>query len=260
MPTLSVVMIVKNESKHLADCLRSVGDLANEIIVLDSGSTDETVAIAQAAGAQVYSHTDWQGFGKQRQIAQQYATGDYVLWLDADERITPELRQSILGVLAAPLQNKAYQINRFNHVFGFPLKHIWSPDYVLRLYPRLQGRYSDAMVHESVQLAEGVAVATLAGDLLHDTYADLGQYLQKSIYYSELWAEQNRHKRVHFFSGSLHGFWCFVRLYLIKRGFLDGKVGLLLAILSAGSIFNKYMSLWLWQKNEQGQKITRDSQ
>ncbi len=247
MPTLSLAMIVKNEAKHLDGCLASVADLVDEIVVVDSGSTDHTAEIAQSYGAKWYSHTDWQGFGKQRQIAQRYVTGDYVLWLDADERLTPELCDEIRRVLQQDVGNIAYRINRLSYAFGEPMRHCWYPDYVLRLYPRDLGQYNDAAVHESVVLADDVLVQTLSGDLLHDTYQSFGQYLRKSNDYSEAWAQSHLDKRVSLFSGCLHAFWSFMRSYVIKRGFLDGKVGLIIAVMSAQYTFNKYVSVWVAQ-------------
>ena len=107
MPTISVAMIVKNEAHHLASCLDTVKDWVDEIIILDSGSTDDTKHIAEQYGAKFYQNIDWPGFGKQRQLAQQHVTSDYVLWLDADERITPELRQSIQNAIAQDAPNTA---------------------------------------------------------------------------------------------------------------------------------------------------------
>ncbi|MDA2242503.1 glycosyltransferase family 2 protein, partial [Bacillus cereus group sp. Bc222] len=125
---LSVVLIAKNAADLLPDCLASVA-WADEIVLLDSGSEDNTVEVARAAGANVYTHTDWQGYGIQRQRAQGYATGDYVLMLDTDERITPELRQAIQAVLAAPTSGTVYSIARRNYFLGRFMRHSgWYPD------------------------------------------------------------------------------------------------------------------------------------
>ena len=114
MPTISVAMIVKNEAHHLTSCLDTVKDWVDEIIILDSGSTDDTQRIAEQYGAKFYQNIDWPGFGKQRQLAQQHVTSDYVLWLDADERVTPELRQSIQNAIAQDAPNTAYKIPRLS--------------------------------------------------------------------------------------------------------------------------------------------------
>src|SRR5690606_29953814 len=140
---LSVVMITKNAADLLPDCLASVA-WADEIVLLDSGSEDATPDVARAAGVKVYTNTDWQGYGIQRQRAQSYATGDYVLMIDTDERITPELRQSIQNVLHAPAPGAVYSIARRNYFLGRFMRHSgWYPDRVTRLYARTDYQYND---------------------------------------------------------------------------------------------------------------------
>lgn len=164
-------MIVKNEASLLADCLASA-TWADEIVVLDSGSEDETVALAEQYGAKVYNNTEWPGYGKQRQLAQQYATGDYILMLDADERVTPELKSAIETVLLAPEEGAVYSCARRNLFLGRFMRHSgWYPDRVTRLYPRDQYRYNDDLVHESLD-SGSAKVIPLAGDLLHLTCRD----------------------------------------------------------------------------------------
>lgn len=147
---LSVVMIAKNAADLLPDCLASVA-WADEIVILDSGSTDNTADVARAAGAKVFTDTDWQGYGIQRQRAQGYATGDYVLMIDTDERVTPELRQAIQTVLAAPQPGAVYSIARRNYFLGRFMRHSgWYPDRVMRLYARERYQYNNNLVHESL--------------------------------------------------------------------------------------------------------------
>lgn len=148
-PRLSVVMIAKNAADLLPDCLASVS-WADEIVLLDSGSSDNTVELARSQGVQVHVNRDWQGYGIQRQRAQAYATGDYVLMIDTDERVTPELAQSIRSVLAAPQTGAIYSIARRNYFLGRFMRHSgWYPDRVMRLYERDRYRYNDNLVHES---------------------------------------------------------------------------------------------------------------
>lgn len=247
MPTLSVAMIVKNEAQDLRDCLDTVKDWVDEIVILDSGSTDETPQIAAEYSAKFYTNTDWQGFGKQRQLAQQYVTSDYVLWLDADERVTQELKNSILQAVEKNEKNTVYQIGRLSEVFGKQIRHSgWYPDYVVRLYPTKLANYGDELVHEKVHYPKDTKVQKLTGDLLHFTYKDIYHYLVKSASYAKAWAIQraNAGKTATLFDGVSHAIGCFVKMYILKAGFLDGKQGFLLAVLSAHSTFVKYADLW----------------
>lgn len=248
MPTLAVALIVKNEAQELPFCLNTVKDWVNEIVVLDSGSTDGTQAIAESYGAKVYSNTDWPGFGKQRQLAQRYIKSDYVLWLDADERVTPELKEQILAVIAQNKDNTLYQVNRFSEVFGKKIRHSgWYPDYVTRLYRTKDTQYSDSLVHESVIVPAGFNIEKLNGHLLHYTYKNLHQYLNKSANYAKAWAEQRtaQGKKSSLWQACSHATSSFIKMYFLKAGFLDGKHGFLLAVLSAYAVFAKYAELWI---------------
>ncbi|MFZ7129198.1 glycosyltransferase family 2 protein [Avibacterium avium] len=248
MPTISVAMIVKNEQQDLAQCLASVKDWVDEIVILDSGSTDNTKEIALQYGAKFYENTDWQGFGKQRQLAQQYVTSDYVLWLDADERVTDELRENIQQAVAKNLPNVVYDIPRISEVFGRLIRHSgWYPDYVVRLYQTQYAGYNDALVHEKVVYPANTKVEKLAGNLLHYPYKNLHHYLVKSANYAQAWAEQRHRqgKKATLFQGITHGIATFAKMYLLKAGFLDGKEGFLLAVLSGHSTFVKYADLWI---------------
>lgn len=247
IPTISVAMIVKNEAQNLVQCLDTVKDWVNEIIILDSGSTDNTKNIARQYGAKFYCNTDWQGFGKQRQLAQQYVTSDYVFWLDADERVTPELKQSILQAIELNESDTVYQFTRSSAVFGREIRHSgWYPDYVTRLYRPKDAGYNDALVHEKVIYANHIRVKKLVGDLRHFSYKSIHHYLVKSAGYAKAWAEQRqaKGKKASLLQGVSHAIVCFVKMYLFKAGFLDGKQGFLLAVLSAHSTFVKYADLW----------------
>ncbi|WP_312241693.1 glycosyltransferase family 2 protein [Pantoea sp.] len=241
---LSVVMIAKDEAELLPDCLASV-TWADEIIVLDSGSTDATAEIARSSGAKVFRSAVWPGFGRQRQLAQSYASGDMILMIDADERVTPELRASIEQVLAQPPSSAVYQINRSNLFLGRFMRHSgWYPDRVVRLYPRML-RYNDNMVHESLETA-GAPLAALTGDLQHLTCRDLIAFQRKQLAYAEAWAQERhqRGKRSGLFSVYSHTLAAFLKTLVLRAGFLDGSQGWMLAVVNAQYTFNKYSALW----------------
>ncbi|EKK5242852.1 glycosyltransferase family 2 protein [Cronobacter sakazakii] len=243
---LSVVMIAKNAASLLPDCLASVA-WADEIVVLDSGSSDDTVAVATAAGAKVFTESDWQGYGIQRQRAQQCASGDYILMIDTDERVTPELAQAIRQVLEQqPDPQAVYSIARRNLFLGRFMRHSgWYPDRVTRLYARERYRYNDNQVHESLD-APGARVVTLSGDLLHLTCRDFASFQRKQLNYATAWA-QERHqqgKKV-----SVPGIFgrtlaAFCKTLILRAGVLDGRQGWLLAVVNAQYTFNKYTELW----------------
>ena len=252
MARLSVVLIVRNESAQLGACLEGV-TWADEIVVVDGGSDDDSVAIARRYTDKVFVDRDWQGYGIQRQRAQQRASGDWILMIDADERVTPELRVEIERVVATDDRTVLCAVPRLSFCFGRFIRHGgWYPDYVARLYPRAHARYGDEPVHEKVRPEPGMRVVRLQGDLLHYTYRDLQHYLVKSAAYAAAWAamRERQGRRASLTQGLLHGLACFVRMYLLRAGFLDGKAGLLLALLSAHSTFAKYADLWVRRQSQ----------
>lgn len=245
-PRLSIVLIVKNEADSIAECLEPLG-WADEIVILDSGSNDATVEIARHYTDNVFVDADWQGYGIQRQRAQAKASGDWVLMLDADERFTPELVESIQLAIKADDRNKVYALPRLSYCFGSFIHHCgWYPDYVTRLYAREKAAYNDVRVHEKLSYPEAMTCIKLKGDLLHYTYNNIEHYLVKSAKYADEWAAQRmiKGKSASLFQGILHGTGCFVRMYLLRAGFLDGRQGFLLSLLSAHSTFVKYAALW----------------
>ncbi|WP_346796979.1 glycosyltransferase family 2 protein [Halomonas sp. Bachu 37] len=242
---ISAVLIVKNEAHHLRECLETL-TWADEIAVLDAGSQDETCEIAREFTDNVSVNADWQGFGIQRQRAEALASHEWILMVDADERVTPDLRDSILE--AVKQEPAVYSVSRLSWCFGRFIRHSgWYPDRVVRLYPKGQAVYNSALVHEKLDVPEHLAVKRLNGDLLHYTYRDLRHYLEKSAHYAQAWAEQRaaQGKTATLWQGLNHGLGCFIRMYLLKAGFKDGKQGFLLALLSAHSTFNKYADLWI---------------
>jgi len=245
-PRLSIVLIVKNEANTIAECLEPL-NWADEVVILDSGSSDATVEIAKRYTDKVFVNDDWQGYGVQRQRAQSMASGDWILMLDADERFTPELVASIQQVIKTDDRNKVYALPRLSYCFGSFIRHCgWYPDYVTRLYPREKATYNDVRVHEKLSYPKEMPREKLKGDMLHYTYNNIEHYLVKSAKYADEWATQKmaRGKSASLFQGVLHALGCFVRMYILRAGFLDGRQGFLLSLLSAHSTFVKYAALW----------------
>ena len=249
--TIGVLMIVKNEEKHLAACLDTVKDWVDEIVIVDSGSTDNTANIAKLYTDKFYTNENWPGFGKQRQLAQSYMTTTWVVPLDADERVTPELKEEIERAVHKDEKKTAYKINRLSSAFGKCIKHSgWSPDWIVRLYRNDEAAYNDALVHEKVD-APGVTLKKIDGYLLHDTYENLHHYLNKTTGYLKAWTDQREGKKKSGLTTAItHAFASFFKMYFLKLGFLDGKHGFILAWLSTHSTFVKYIDLWL--REQQG--------
>ncbi len=251
MPSISAVLIVKNEAKKLPECLASLA-WANEIIVLDSGSSDETLIVAESFSAKVFSNTDWQGFGIQRERAAGLASGDWIFMIDADERVTPELQASILSAVEQP--PAIWFVNRLCWCFGRYIKHSgMHPDWVPRLYPRNQAMFDATRVHERLVNNHQLPERRLSGYLLHYLYDSVRHQQQKAAHYAEEWAVQRVRsgKKTSLMAAALHAWACFMRMYFFRLGFLDGKQGFLLALLLSQSTFIKYAELWLMsmQKN-----------
>jgi glycosyltransferase involved in cell wall biosynthesis len=247
MPRLSVVLITRNEIHNIHACLRSLA-FADEVVVVDSGSTDGTVEAARAAGARVIPTTDWPGFGPQKNRALDAATGDWVFSIDADEQLTPELAASLQGAIHSGKYD-AWEVNRRSIYCGQYMAHSgWYPDRVLRLFRRGSAHFSDDLVHERV--VTQAPVGRLQGDLLHNSMPHFESVIAKLDRYSTAGALALMRKGV---KGSLgkalgHGFWAFLRTYVLKRGFLDGRLGLALAISNAEGTYYRYMKLWLLQR------------
>ena len=241
---LSVILITKNEEANLKDCLESIS-FANEIIVVDSQSSDKTVEIAQSFGAKVENTSDWPGFGPQKNRALNLATQEWVLSIDADERVTTELKNEILEIINGPSGVDCYAIPRLSWYCGKFMKHSgWYPDYVERLFKRGSAKFSDHLVHE--RLLPTGPVKKLRNHFLHYSYRNFEQVLKKVDTYSTASAKQafEKGKRGNLFQALFHGFWAFFRTYIIKKGFLDGQYGLALAISNAATSYYKYIKLW----------------
>jgi glycosyltransferase involved in cell wall biosynthesis len=246
---LSVVVITRDEAANIADCLASVA-FAGECIVVDSGSSDGTQDIARAAGAKVTQTADWPGFGAQKNRALAQATQPWVLSIDADERVTPELRDEILRVISDSSAKAGYDLPRRSSFCGQFMNHSgWYPDRVTRLFRRGHGRFSDDLVHERVIVegARGEGIGHLRNDLLHATYPDLETMLAKLDRYSSASAQAlfERGGRGSLTGAIARGLWAFIRTYFLRLGLLDGRMGFVLAVSVAETTYYKYLKLWI---------------
>jgi glycosyltransferase involved in cell wall biosynthesis len=240
---LSAIIITKNEEANIAACLDSVA-FCDERIVVDSASGDRTAEIAAARGARVVSHP-FIGFGPQKNLALSHATGDWVLSIDADERVGDALAREIVQAVASGSAD-GYEIPRLSSFCGREMRHSgWFPDYVLRLFRRGKARFSDDLVHERV-ICEG-KVARLNELLDHRSVERLEEAISRIDRYSTAGAEMlaASGRRVTFASGITHGLWSFFRAYVLRLGFLDGREGFLLAVANAEGTYYRYMKAWL---------------
>lgn len=248
MPTLSITVITKNEEANIRQCLESV-KWADEIIVVDSGSTDGTVAICREYTDKVFAEP-WLGYGPQKNRALDYATGEWVLSLDADERVTPQLKEEIERAMIEGACS-AFRMPRLSSYCGRFMRHGgWWPDHVVRLFKRNTARFSNARVHEQVE-ATG-EVGTLASPLLHHSFRNFEQVLDKVNQYSTEGASSlaARGKRATLAQAIFHALWAFCRTYVLRRGFLDGRHGFLLAVSNAEGTYYRYVKLWYLQQSD----------
>lgn len=250
MPALSLVLITKNAALQLDACLESARGLVDEIVVVDSGSEDDTLAIAARHGARVVTQT-FLGFGPQKRFAVEDARHDWVLCLDADERLTPELAHAIRAALANPL-HPAYRFARRNRFFGRYLRHGEAyPDWCVRLFDRRRAQWSEDTVHEKV-VVDGT-VGTLDGDLLHDSAENLADYLNKQNRYTDMQAQQMfaAGRRVGHAKLWLSPWARFVRYFFLRRGFLDGAAGFSHILIGSFFAFVKYAKLMeRWRQSD----------
>lgn len=243
MNRLSVTIIAWNEEERLRACLESIA-WADEIIVLDAESTDKTVQVAREFTDKIWVRP-WPGFAAQKNFALEQATGEWVLSLDADERVTPELRERICGIVRADGPVDGYSIPRKNVFWGAWVRHGGLyPDYQLRLFRRPAGRFGDSAVHESA-LVEG-HVEALAEPMLHHSYRGLEDFVARSNRYSTLAAHQivSRGGRAGLAGLVLRALGRFLSMYVLRAGFLDGWRGFVLAVLYANYVFLRTAKAW----------------
>ena len=243
MPKVTATIITLDEAEHIADAIDSVS-WVDEIVVVDSGSTDGTLDIARARGARVTART-WTGYVDQKNHAASLASHDWIFSLDADERVTPQLAAEIQTLMRSEPPRRGYRVPRVTFHLGRWIRTTdFYPDYQARLYDRRAGRWRGDLVHESVQVDGGVDY--LRGELQHYSFRDITDHVARINHYSTLAARQllAAGRRATPVDVLLHPVAAFLRNYLLRRGVLDGSPGLLISILNAYSVFLEFAKLW----------------
>jgi glycosyltransferase involved in cell wall biosynthesis len=246
MSTLSVIIIARNEAADIRYCLESV-KWANEVIVFDSGSTDGTPNICREYTDKVFE-TDWPGYGVQKNRALKQASSEWILSLDADEIVSETLQQEILALINSSTTNHpphaAYEIPFISHYYGKPIRHgDWGSEFHTRLFKRAAGYFKESPLHEKL-LVTG-SLGRLNAPIYHHPYQNVDEVLEKLNRYSTDGAKLrlSQQQKSSFTKALARGFWTFFRSYIIRRGFLDGKEGLMLAISGAENTYYRYLKL-----------------
>lgn len=249
---LSVVVITRNEARNIARCLESVKDIADEMLVVDSESTDDTASMAKALGARVIVQP-FLGYVEQKNFALQQASYDYVLSLDADEELSPQLRAAIAAV-KQDWKADAYAFNRLNNYCGQWIRHSgWYPDRKIRLLNRTLGKWGGINPHDAIMMDPSAKMERLEGDLFHYSYLTVQEHIQKTHKYAAIMAEalHKAGKRADFVKLYLNPPFTFVKKYFFQLGFLDGYYGWVICRLSAHYTLLKYLRLQeLQQQNK----------
>ncbi len=241
MSTLSVTVITKNEEHNIAKCLESI-KFADEIIVLDSGSTDKTVEIARQFTPHVFE-TDWPGFGPQKNRAIEKATSDWILSIDADEHLSPESQKEIQKVIGNK-EYDGYELPFVSYYCGTEIKHgDWGKDYAVCLFKKNKGHFSNDQIHEKL-IIDG-NIGRLKHHAIHDSFKNFEEVLDKVNQYSTLSAmkKHQQGKKSSLKKAIGHGLWTFFRGYILKGGFLDGRKGFMLAVSNAEGTYYRYAKL-----------------
>lgn len=253
MPTISAIVITKNEAKDIRDCLESI-KWVDEIVVLDSGSKDDTLSICHEYTTRVYQ-TDWPGFGLQKNRALKKATGDWILSIDADERVPEALKQEIQQAIQQT-ELIGFHLPRQSYYCGRAIKHLrdWRRDAPLRLIKKGCGEFSDDIVHERI-IPQG-KTSHLQSKLIHLSYQDLEEVLEKVNRYSSDVAtlKFKKGKKGGLGKALLHGIWSFLRAYVFGLGFLDGREGFILSVSNAETSYYRYIKLMYLHEKETTEK------
>lgn len=243
MDKLSIVIITKNEEKNLRRCLDSV-KWADEIVLVDSQSEDNTLKIAEEYNAKIYS-PEWKGYGPAKKYGVSKTSNNWIFSIDADEEVSANLKDEILNILGQEDHADGYYVPRLTNFIGRWIKHSgWYPDYVLRLFDKNKGDFNEAVIHEEVIVTGQKKY--LKNDLLHYSYPDLDEYFRKFNIYTTVGAEelQKRNKKSSFMKIFIKPIAAFIKQYIIKKGFLDGVEGFLVSFFSGCAVMVKYAKLY----------------
>lgn len=253
---ISAVIISLNEERNIARCIESLTDVADEIIVLDAYSTDKTIEICRAAEV-TFVQREWEGYSEAKNFANNLASGDYILSVDADEALSPELADSILSIRNTAPRGTAYSMNRFSSYFGKWIRHgDWYPDRKVRIFRKDEGHW-EGSIHEKLVFPAGTRIVHLRGDLLHYASPTIKEYVRKSWHYAHLVARSDHEQRrikTWLYHGAVKPIALFIRSYFLKLGFLDGYQGLLLAGIAAWERHVRYVVFRRMKKESQRKK------
>ena len=238
---ITATVLTKNSQKTLRECLEAL-KVFPEVIVLDSGSTDDTLKIARTFPNVTIHTTPFLGFGAMHNYASKLASHDWIFSIDSDEVVTKELADTVLSTSLNP--QKVYSIQRANYFNGKQIKWCsgWHPDHVVRLYHRKSTRFSNDLVHEKV-IRDSMEIEQLKGPLLHTPYLEIGDFLEKMQHYSTLFAEQNKGEISSVFHALVHSWFAFIKSYIFKLGILGGKEGFIISLYNGHTAFYKYLKL-----------------
>ncbi len=251
MIKLAAVIITFNEEVNIERCLKSMQSVVDEIVVVDSHSTDQTESICKRYNAKFVSH-DWEGYTDTKNYANSLVESDYILSIDADEALSDQLKESLLNLKQVPEKNSVWVVSRLTNYCGTWIKHGgWYPDKKIRLWKKDDGLW-EGTLHEQVVFKDKVTEIQLKGDLLHYSYYTIQQHIDRANKYSEIGAiaAVERGRKMNQLKVICYPFWKFIRTYFLKLGFLDGYMGFVVCIISTHEAFLKYAKIRQMQNNK----------